>query len=72
ARALLREPAVLLLDDATSAIDVDTEALLLARLRNWTSRRHGQPPASVVLVSHRPGVLAAADPVVELASGSRR
>ncbi|MBO0826953.1 MAG: ABC transporter ATP-binding protein [Streptosporangiales bacterium] len=72
ARALLREPAVLLLDDATSAIDVDTEALLLARLRNWTSRRHGQPPASVVLVSHRPGVLAAADPVVELVSGSRR
>lgn len=72
ARALLREPAVLLLDDATSAIDVDTEALLLARLRNWTSRRYGQPPTSVVMVSHRPGVLAAADPVVELGSRAGR
>lgn len=66
ARALLREPSVLLLDDATSAIDVETEALMLARLRRWINRRPGRPPASVLVVSHRPGVLAAASPVISL------
>ncbi|MQA01711.1 MAG: ATP-binding cassette domain-containing protein [Streptosporangiales bacterium] len=66
ARALLRDPSVLLLDDATSAMDVETEALLLARLRHWISRHDTQRPASVVLVSHRPGVLDTANVVVDM------
>lgn len=61
ARALLREPAVLLLDDVTSAVDTATEKAIVERLRN------GDDALTVVFVSHRPAVLAAADRVVTLA-----
>ncbi|WP_078549957.1 ABC transporter ATP-binding protein [Litchfieldia alkalitelluris] len=36
ARALVRKPRILLLDDSTSALDLKTEAKLLAALKNYT------------------------------------
>ncbi|MEH7387143.1 ABC transporter ATP-binding protein [Bacillus sp. JJ1521] len=36
ARALVRSPKILLLDDSTSALDLKTEAKLLAELKNYT------------------------------------
>src|SRR4029079_6846382 len=47
ARALLRDPAVLVLDEATSALDSDTEEAILARLRPWLARR------TVLVMAHR-------------------
>ncbi|OAA24376.1 ABC-type multidrug transport system, ATPase and permease component [Frankia sp. EI5c] len=60
ARGLLGRPAVLVLDDVTSALDVETEAAVLRRLREWN------PDGTLIVVSHRPAVLAAADRVVTL------
>lgn len=60
ARAVLRRPAVLLLDDVTSAVDVETERVLLDRLRSWAGE------TAVVCASHRPALIAAADRVVTL------
>ncbi|KDN87613.1 ABC transporter [Kitasatospora cheerisanensis KCTC 2395] len=61
ARALLGDPAVLLLDDATSALDTGTEAVILERLRAWSAGRR-----TLVFATHRTAVLEAADRTVEL------
>ena len=47
ARAVLRRPELLLLDEATANIDVDTESAIIGRLRTIL------PEAIVVAVSHR-------------------
>ncbi|MEV8633927.1 ABC transporter ATP-binding protein [Streptosporangium sp. NPDC051023] len=60
ARALLGRPAVLLLDDVTSALDETTEAHVLDRLRRWS------PETAVVFVTHRAAVADAADRVLDL------
>ncbi|WP_406402794.1 ABC transporter ATP-binding protein [Streptomyces uncialis] len=60
ARAVLRRPAVLLLDDITSAVDTATERIIVARLRAWAEG------TAVVWATHRPAPLAAADQVVTL------
>ncbi|MEU1810713.1 ABC transporter ATP-binding protein [Micromonospora aurantiaca (nom. illeg.)] len=65
ARALLRRPAVLLLDDVTSAVDATTETALLDRLRDWL------PDATIVAATSRPAVAARADRVIELAATER-
>ncbi|WP_344926151.1 ABC transporter ATP-binding protein, partial [Streptosporangium carneum] len=60
ARALLGRPAVLLLDDVTSALDETTERHVLDRLRRWS------PETAVVFVTHRAAVADAADRVLDL------
>lgn len=59
ARALVRRPSVLILDEATNALDADSEARLLGRLK-------AQPGLTVVVVSHRPSTLAFCDRLVML------
>jgi ABC-type multidrug transport system fused ATPase/permease subunit len=63
ARALVRRPALLLLDDTTSALDPATEAAVLGNLRGAL---HG---TTVLMVASRPSTIALADEVVFLAGG---
>lgn len=55
ARALLRRPAVLILDEATSNLDAETEARIVETLSRLKGRM------TIVAVSHRPALLALAD-----------
>jgi ABC-type multidrug transport system fused ATPase/permease subunit len=63
ARALVRRPSLLVLDDTTSALDPATEAMILGRLR---SRLTG---STVLMVASRPSTIALADDVVFVADG---
>ena len=63
ARAILRRPEALILDEATSAIDIDTEAAIfegLAAIR---------PKLTILVVAHRPSTLAMCDRVIRLENG---
>ncbi|MEU8385395.1 ABC transporter ATP-binding protein, partial [Streptosporangium sp. NPDC048865] len=63
ARALLTDPRVLTLDDATSAIDARTEAAITEAVERATAGR------TTVLVSHRPGQIRRADLILLLDAG---
>ena len=63
ARALLTDPRLLLLDDATSAVDNVTEAAIHATLREVTAER------TTILIAHRRSTLALADRVAVLDAG---
>jgi ABC-type multidrug transport system fused ATPase/permease subunit len=63
ARALVRRPKVLLLDDATSSLDPTTEALILLGLHDELAG------VTTVIVASRPSTIALADEVVYVAAG---
>ncbi|HEY9376623.1 MAG TPA: ABC transporter ATP-binding protein [Jiangellaceae bacterium] len=63
ARALVRRPRLLVLDDATSAVDPEVERRILAGLRS------ADIPATVVVVAYRRATIALADEVVYVEHG---
>ncbi len=63
ARALVRSPRLLILDDATSAVDPEVEARILASLRG------GDRESTLVVVAYRKATIALADEVVHLQDG---
>lgn len=63
ARAVAANPAVLVLDDPLSALDVDTEALVEAALRRVLATTTG------LIVAHRPSTVQMADRVALLQEG---
>ncbi len=67
ARALLADPAVLVLDDATSALDPLTERAVLERLRKLHG--HAGGPPAVLLVTNRLASLSGTDRVLLLEEG---
>jgi ATP-binding cassette subfamily B protein len=63
ARALLRRPAILILDDALSSVDTYTEERILNGLRGYTEG------ATTILISHRVSTVRNADQIAVLDRG---
>ena len=63
ARALAREPAILLLDEPSSAMDPASESQLVERLRADIGQR------TLLVVTHRPAILDLVDRIVVLEGG---
>ncbi len=63
ARALVRGPRLLILDDATSAVDPEVEARILQALRT------GGTGATLLVVAYRKATIALADEVIHLEDG---
>jgi ABC-type multidrug transport system fused ATPase/permease subunit len=63
ARALVRRPRLLILDDATSAVDPSIETSILAGLRR------AELPATVVVVAYRRSSILLADEVIYVEGG---
>ena len=60
ARALYRDPPVLLMDEATSALDNETEAAINTSIRNLSGKK------TIVVIAHRQASLQACQTVVHL------
>lgn len=63
ARAILRDPEILILDEATSQIDVESERLIHEVLERFVKNR------TVFMITHRPTTLALAHRVVVMNEG---
>ncbi len=63
ARALLRRPAILILDDALASVDTYTEERILGGLRGYTET------ATTILISHRVSTVRNADRIAVLDRG---
>jgi ATP-binding cassette subfamily B protein RaxB len=61
ARALYRKPSILVLDEATSHLDLDTEQRIAQTLRTLQLTR--------IMIAHRPQTIAIADRVLNLETG---
>ncbi len=63
ARAVIREPNILILDDALSSVDTDTEERILRRLKDVMRAR------TTILISHRCSTVRHADQIIVLRDG---
>jgi subfamily B ATP-binding cassette protein MsbA len=63
ARAILRDPPILILDEATSSLDLESEALIHRALAQFTKGR------TTFIVTHRLSVLDIADRIVVVSNG---
>lgn len=66
ARALIREPLILILDDVLSAVDTKTEETILAYLRAY---RKQHPHVAIIMVAHRMSCIQDADQILVLEDG---
>ncbi|HWB32680.1 MAG TPA: ABC transporter ATP-binding protein [Acidobacteriaceae bacterium] len=71
ARALLRRPALLILDEATNALDVENESRVLDGLHEAiaNAKPEGKAPLTVLMIAHRASAIRRADLVYELEGG---
>ena len=63
ARAVVRQPRILILDDSLSSVDTDTEERILRRLRDVMRQR------TTILISHRVSTVQAADQIIVMRDG---
>ncbi len=63
ARAIVRDPRILILDDSLSSVDTQTEERILSRLRGIMSGR------TTILIAHRTSTVRDADQIVVLRDG---
>ncbi len=70
-RALLARPAILLLDDCLSAVDVETEQNIIRALQSGFGVDAGghMAAATIIMVSHRLSALKVADLIISLDQG---
>jgi ATP-binding cassette subfamily B protein/subfamily B ATP-binding cassette protein MsbA len=66
ARAFLRDAEILVLDEATSQIDVESERLIHEALAAYVENR------TVIMITHRASTLALADSILEVEHGTVR
>ena len=66
ARALLRQPDVLILDEPTAALDEETERVVALGLRR------ALPHATLIVITHKPALAEMADHVIRLEGGKAR
>jgi ATP-binding cassette subfamily B protein len=66
ARAIIRKPLILILDDSLSAVDTKTEELILQNLR---LARTENPDMAVLMVSHRVSTLQDSDQIFVMDQG---
>ena len=63
ARALYRDPDLLIFDEATSALDTDTEAAVINALNQLAGRK------TVIMIAHRLTTISRCDAVIRLDNG---
>lgn len=63
ARALLKQPQVLILDDSTSAVDTKTDALIRKAMREFL------PDTTKIIIAQRTGSVADADRIIVMEGG---
>ncbi|HEV3339553.1 MAG TPA: ABC transporter ATP-binding protein [Pirellulales bacterium] len=63
ARAILRDPSLLILDEATSQVDLESEQVIQQVLEQFVRNR------TTVIITHRMGTLALADRIVVMEAG---
>lgn len=63
ARAVLRDPEILILDEATSALDTESEKLVQEALSNLMRNR------TSIVIAHRLSTIASADEIVVMSAG---
>jgi subfamily B ATP-binding cassette protein MsbA len=63
ARALAREPEILILDEATNAVDYETETSIIKTLQDLPKSM------TIIVISHRPSTLAFCDDAIVLSRG---
>jgi ABC-type multidrug transport system fused ATPase/permease subunit len=69
ARALVRRPRLMILDDATSAVDPEVEARILAGLCRPQGGSGSAASSTLVLIAYRKATIGLADEVLFLAGG---
>lgn len=65
ARALIRKPKLLILDDCLSAVDTETEEIILRNLKRYTEEHE----TSSIIVSHRISSLRNANTIIVIENG---
>ena len=63
ARAILRDPAILVLDEATSQVDAESEEQINLAVREFSAGR------TVLIIAHRLSTMLAADRIVVMDGG---
>ena len=62
---MIRKPSLLILDDCLSAVDTETEEIILANLKNETSLK------TSVIVSHRISTIRNASKIIVIENGCK-